>query len=118
PHRRKKALVMIARVLSCLLFAVTLLLFTPDVVPAADNVPTSSTKVFPTTPITKPDGSRWRIGYVEGGNYNQYPLTLIQIVNGLKKLQWLTLDSNIPTGLSGHELWLWLAAHTQSRYVQ
>lgn len=109
---------MTARALSSLLFVMILLMCTPDAPWAAENAPGDHTKVFPTTPVTKADGSRWRIGYVEGGDYNQYPLTLIQIVNGLEKLQWLTLNADIPSGLSGHDLWQWLATHTHSQYLQ
>src|SRR3546814_333460 len=73
--------------------------------------------VFPTTPVAKPDGKRWRLGYVESGDYDQYPLTLTQIINGLQHLGWLKLKTDIPKEISGHDLWLWLASNAQSKYL-
>jgi len=113
---------MIPRFLSCLLVAIGLFAFPPSPAQAAAAATTAPAagraSVFPTTPTAKPDGKRWRIGYVESGDYDQYPLTLTQIVNGLRHLGWLTLKADIPKGISGHDLWTWLAANAQSRYLE
>ncbi|KAA0892949.1 ABC transporter substrate-binding protein [Pusillimonas sp. ANT_WB101] len=89
---------------------------------AAQHVSTSEpgipAQVFKTTPVNKADGSRWRIGYVESGEYSEYPATLAAVIQGLQRLGWLTLDADMPRGLSGHELWIWLSQHTQSKYLE
>jgi ABC-type uncharacterized transport system substrate-binding protein len=90
----------------------------PDSLAKARPAKAHPAKVFPTTPTAKPDGKRWRIGYVESGDYNQYPLTLTQIINGLSHLGWLKLNADIPKDISGRDLWQWLAANAQSKYLQ
>ncbi len=74
--------------------------------------------VFPTDPVAKPDGARWRLGYVESGDYNDYPLTLAEIADGLQRLGWLRLSQPRPDGLSGRDLWAWLAKHTESTTLE
>jgi ABC-type uncharacterized transport system substrate-binding protein len=71
------------------------------------------TRVFPTKPVTRPDGGKWRIGYYESGDYSEYPLTLRAITEGLQKLGWLK-SPPIPEGLSGEALWRFLAKNAQS----
>ncbi|TKR54977.1 hypothetical protein D7I39_11615 [Allopusillimonas ginsengisoli] len=85
---------------------------------APAGTPDVQAQVFKTTPISKPDGSRWRIGYVESGDYSEYPATLAAVIQGLQRLGWLTLDADMPLGLSGHDLWIWLSQHTQSQYLE
>lgn len=75
-------------------------------------------KVFQTTPVAKADGSKWRIGYVESGEYSEYPLTLGAIAEGLQRLGWLALPSDIPDGLSGRELWAWLSDNARSGQLE
>ena len=43
-------------------------------------------QVFPTKPVPRPDGKKWRIGYFESGDYSEYPRTLRVTVDGLQKL--------------------------------
>jgi ABC-type uncharacterized transport system substrate-binding protein len=88
--------------------------------PAAPAQPpiTPSATVFPIHPIAKPDGARWRIGYVESGDYIDYPLTLAEIVDGLQSLGWLRILQPRPEGLSGRDLWSWLAENTESTTLQ
>lgn len=105
------------------LIAITVILMglcTPSLAaqPTSTSAPNTSGHVFKTTPATKPDGSRWRIGYVESGEYSEYPATLAAVIQGLQRLGWLTLDTGIPPGLNGHELWVWLSQHTQSKYLE
>src|SRR3546814_13860219 len=92
---------MISRFLSCFLVAAGLFIFpapNTQAAPAATATATATAgpaSVFPTTPVQKPDGKRWRLGYVESGAYDQYPLTLTQIINGLNNLDWLTRKTDI-----------------------
>ncbi|MCC2597569.1 hypothetical protein LKR43_14630 [Pusillimonas sp. MFBS29] len=77
-----------------------------------------ASQLFQTTPIKKADGTRWRIAYVESGEYADYPATLAAVIQGLQRLGWLTLDDDMPEGVSGHDLWIWLGRHTQSTYLE
>jgi len=73
--------------------------------------------IYPTTPSKRADGERWRIGYVDGGDYDEYSDTLRALVLGLQALGWLSI-SDIPTNLDGHQLWRFLAVHTKSDYLE
>lgn len=64
-------------------------------------------------PQKKPDGQRWRIGYVQSGDYVEYPRTLIAVVKGLQELGWLWIG-DIPPDLSGQETWAFIAEHARS----
>jgi ABC-type uncharacterized transport system substrate-binding protein len=75
------------------------------------------TRVFSTIPMARPGGGKWRIGYYEGGDYDEYSLTLRAIAEGLQKLGWLGLPP-VPDGISGEALWKFLAEHTQSDTVE
>jgi ABC-type uncharacterized transport system substrate-binding protein len=75
--------------------------------------PAAPTRVFPTTPAAKPNGDKWRIGYYESGDYEEYPLVLQATAEGLQKLGWIKLPP-IPEGLSGEALWRFLAKNAQS----
>ncbi len=109
---------MIARFLSPFLFILALVLSPAPQAVAADGAPAGKTTVFPTDPIARPDGKPWRIGYVESGDYAEYPATLAEIAEGLERLGWLELKTDIPDGLTGAELWTWLGRNTQSRTVE
>jgi ABC-type uncharacterized transport system substrate-binding protein len=111
---------MISRFLSLMLLAASLCVFPAGraATPAAAPAPAAQTKVFPTTPTLRPDGKRWRIGYVESGIYGDYPLTLAEIAKGLQHLGWLKFKSPMPKGASGHDLWAWLAQNTESKYLE
>lgn len=69
--------------------------------------------VFPTTPRLKPDGGKWRLGYLESGDYSEYPDTLRAIVEGLQKLGWLSVPA-IPEQLNGRQMWDFLIKHARS----
>lgn len=73
---------------------------------------------YPTTPVTAEDGRRWRVAYVESGDYVDYPLTLAEIADGLELLGWLSYKSPRPEGLGGSELWTWLARNTESDWLE
>jgi ABC-type uncharacterized transport system substrate-binding protein len=70
-------------------------------------------QVFPTTPKPRPDGRKWRLGYLESGDYSEYPRTLRVIVAGLQELGWLDV-APIPDGLNGHQMWQFLADNVHS----
>lgn len=78
----------------------------------------AAAKPYDTAPVAHEDGRRWRIGYVESGDYVDYPLTLGEIVDGLESLGWLKMPVPRPQGLSGQELWEWLALNVQSDWLE
>lgn len=73
---------------------------------------------YPTTPVAPGDGERWRIGYVESGDYVDYPLTLAEIADGLELLGWLRFKTPRPDGLSGPDLWTWLSSNIESEWLE
>lgn len=73
--------------------------------------------VFATTPMAKPGGGKWRLGYLESGDYSEYPRTLRVIVAGLQQLGWLTVPA-IPEGLNGRDMWTFLAKNAKSDTLQ
>ncbi|WP_440588389.1 ABC transporter substrate-binding protein [Bordetella genomosp. 11] len=79
--------------------------------------PQVSARVFPTTLKPRPDGRKWRVGYFESGDYSEYPRTLRVIVAGLQQLGWLTVPP-IPEGLTGHQIWQFLADNARSDVLE
>lgn len=73
---------------------------------------------YPTTPVAPAHAERWRIGYVESGDYEEYPLTLAEIIEGLEVLGWIQLPASPPVGLNGAELWKWVAQNVRSDWVE
>ena len=71
-----------------------------------------------TAPVAPETHERWRIAYVESGDYVDYPLTLAETVDGLEILGWLEYAQPRPEGLSGPELWKWLADNTRSPWLE
>lgn len=76
------------------------------------------TKPYDTSPIRPEPDDRWRIGYVESGDYVEYPLTMGEIADGLETLGWLQLPVPRPQNLSGQELWQWLALNARSEWLE
>lgn len=68
-------------------------------------------------PVRRPDGKKWRLGYVDSGDYSEYPRTLKGIVQGLEDLGWLSIP-DIPSYLSSEQLWAFIAQHTHSDYIE
>ncbi|WP_428563874.1 MAG: ABC transporter substrate-binding protein [Solidesulfovibrio sp. DCME] len=65
-------------------------------------------------------GKKWRIGYLEGGPYANYPQVLKSVINGLAALGWLEpvafpqdKDVNVPANL-----WKWIGANVKSDYLE
>src|SRR5690606_37341412 len=79
---------------------------------------TAHATTYATTPTAAQGHDRWRIGYVESGDYVDYPLTLAEIADGLELLGWLSYTSPRPEGLSGPELWKWLARNIESDWLE
>ncbi len=79
------------------------------------TAPAAPHSTAPVAPATK---ERWRIAYVESGDYVDYPLTLGETVDGLALLGWLQYAQPRPEGLSGPELWKWLSENTESPWLE
>jgi ABC-type uncharacterized transport system substrate-binding protein len=109
---------MISRLMLSAILAISLLAFPPRPAQAEGHTSTAQDGVFPTASVARPDGKRWRIGYVDSGEYADYPLTLAEIVDGLRRLGWLTLKSDVPNNLSSRDLWNWLSENVQSDTVE
>jgi len=106
---------MIFRIILALVAALTLGSVT--VVTAQPNS-TAAAPPHSTAPIAPASGGKWRIAYVESGDYVDYPLTLGETVDGLELLGWLEYASPRPDDLSGPHLWKWLAANTRSEWLE
>ncbi len=74
---------------------------------------------FPTTPTTRDDGEPWRLGYLEGGQYQDYEIITEATVRGLMNLGWIEQQS-LPDGLSETpgEFWTWMSENLQSDYIE
>lgn len=85
--------------------------------------PTSATLIadspaqFSLHPVRRPNGQKWRFGYVDSGDYSEYPRTLRGIVKGLEELGWLSVPE-APPSLDSAQLWEFLAEHTRSDYIE
>lgn len=85
--------------------------------PAAQ--PGAAPRVFPTSPARRHDDARWRLGYLQGGDYADYPIILEAIVQGLVSLGWMEAIS-LPdaTSTTSREIWRFLAENARSEYLQ
>lgn len=109
---------MISRLIAYTVIALGLCITSLPASAADATAPAVAGQLFSTAPIKKEGDTRWRIGYVESGEYADYPATLAAVILGLQRLGWLTLDADTPEGLSGHDLWIWLSRHVQSPYIE
>lgn len=71
----------------------------------------------PTAPRRRPDGAKWRIGYVASGEHPNYQRTVRVIIDGLQALGWLHI-APIPEGLTDHEIWQFIATNTRSDVLE
>lgn len=79
----------------------------------------ASPRVFPVTPVAKPDGGRWRLAYLQGGDYADYPVILAAIVQGLATLGWIAPpELPDPHTHTSRELWTYLTEHGGSDYIE
>ena len=74
---------------------------------------------FPTTPATH-NGQKWRIGYLEGGPYANYPANLRALVDALSDLGWLQKPDMPPAEDPNdtQNLWAWLAQNVKSDFLR
>ena len=73
---------------------------------------------LPTTPRLN-KGQKWRIGYLQGGDYNSYQQSLAAIAKGLMRLGWIK-DDELPAMKNDKDvkdLWQWLATKATSDYL-
>jgi len=76
-------------------------------------------RIFPTSPTRRHDDTRWRLGYLQGGDYADYPVILAAIVQGLVSLGWLEPLKLPDTGsTTSREIWQFLARNAKSEYLQ
>ena len=71
---------------------------------------------------TKPDGSKWRIAYYEGGPFGDYAVHFMAFVRVLMQEGWmqpLTIPEDLYQPVVGNNkpLWEWLAANAESEYL-
>lgn len=103
-----------------ILFFCLVVLLTAPATTLADTPPREhSAPTFSTSP-TLNHGHRWRIGYMQGGDYGSYQSSLLAIVNGLTRLGWIKAAPlpELPDDKDTHTLWLWLANQAQSDYLE
>ena len=103
---------------ACLLLCAAVV--TPSV--AATSASVNSTPVdkgsFAITP-TLNDGAKWRIAYIEGGEYIDYQKILIETIRALMKLGWIeTADIPPQQGEETEGVWEWLVTQARSDYLE
>jgi ABC-type uncharacterized transport system substrate-binding protein len=75
-------------------------------------------KNFPTAPI-KNGTAKWRIGYLQGGDYNEYHISMDATIKGLMALGWIK-EAPLPvlTGANGESLWKYYTQNLESDYLE
>ena len=83
------------------------------------NVYAAEKKNFPVTPKTN-KGKKWRIGYLEGGPYENYPDNLRALVTALSDLGWAKkIDFPPPADATDTKyLWSWISQNVKSDYIE
>lgn len=73
------------------------------------------TSIKPTTH----HGQKWRIGYLEGGPYSNYPLNLKALVLALADIGWVEKPDNIPMNgdTDTSSMWQWISRNVRSDYI-
>ena len=69
---------------------------------------------------TTNNGKKWRIGYIEGGPYQDYQGNLKAFIHNLAESRWIE-KKPFPQTCDEHEtqtIWSWLAADVQSDYLE
>jgi ABC-type uncharacterized transport system substrate-binding protein len=72
----------------------------------------------PQTAPTTNDGQPWRIGYLEGGPYVEYPRSLHALVAGLVELGWMEPIDLPERTEDSRAVWQYLSEHAQSEYLE
>lgn len=83
------------------------------------NVYAVEKKYFPVTPKTN-KGQKWRIGYLEGGPYENYPDNLRALVTAFSDLGWAKkIDFPPPSDATDTKnLWVWISQNVKSDYLE
>lgn len=65
-------------------------------------------------------GKKWRVGYLEGGPFTNYPLVLKSTVEGLVSLGWMepVAFPEDPDPEDASRLWKWLSENARSKYLE
>ncbi len=76
-------------------------------------------KTYSPSPPVQPS-QKWRIGYLEGGYYKDYPKVLIATIEGLIRLGWIENIAvpSLPKEENTERLWSWLVSDVKSRYLE
>ena len=72
-----------------------------------------------TDPVTN-EGKKWRIGYLQGGDYQNYPPCLLRTIEALMQFGWLEY-AKIPEQVGSNKtdyIWKWLSENVQSDYIE
>ncbi len=74
---------------------------------------------FAVKPV-KNHGHRWRIGYLQGGNYASYQRSMVALIEALMRNGWIdeTALPTMPDDKNTRVLWQWLAHNINSDYLQ
>jgi ABC-type uncharacterized transport system substrate-binding protein len=71
------------------------------------------------SPVKSPSGKKWRIGYYQGGEYDDYQETLLETAKGLVALGWIKqIHTHAIRGLTANHIWDYLSTHAQSEYIE
>ncbi len=72
-----------------------------------------------TAPTLAAEGERWRIGYLEGGQYVDYETITTATIRGLMELGWIE-PAELPTtqGAEAGDFWRWFAENLRSDYIE
>lgn len=62
-------------------------------------------------------GKKWRIGYIQGGDYYEFSGQLKGTVESLGKIGWIN-PVNIPKEATGKQLWSWISKNIESNYIE
>jgi len=74
---------------------------------------------YSTTPKQN-KGKKWRIGYLEGGRYINYPINLRELAAGFMELGWMEKGEipEVDENQDARKIWIWLARNGKSDYIQ
>lgn len=74
----------------------------------------------PLKPVRKADGRKWRIGYLEGGPYENYQATLRAFITRLAETGWIEIPAfpQVNDNAETRTLWNWLSADIKSDFLE
>ncbi len=81
--------------------------------------PVVAQETYSVTPTLSPEGERWRLGYLEGGQYVDYETITTATIRGLMDLGWIEpVDLPADQGAQAGDFWRWFAENLQSDYIE